>query len=319
MTVTAPYSWERIFDDRGALPSEGNLSSHGFGPPWRQCRAWTIDVGWMKGHLPSLLQANGTNTLVAVVGGTDACFFDPNGGAYSPRFYLQEQLTHNATTKQFTLTDTSGQQLVFWDFNTSLPANQRGQLQSLTDPDGNRTSITSRTSDGKPTEVQRSNTNNGVTVVESYLSTYLTTGVNAGKVSNVTLRRQVNGGAWTVIRQTAYAYYDGTQSYGNAGDLMTATVEDGSGAALDTSYYRYYTAGQANGYQGGLRYSFGPQSYARLLAAVGNPQTATDAQVAPYADSYFQYDSVQRVSEAVLQGAGDSQTAAAGLGTYTYS
>ena len=58
-----------------------------------------------------------------------------------------------------------------------------------------------------------------------------------------TLRRQLNGGAWTTVRQVSYVYYDGTQAHGNAGDLMTATVKDGAGNALDTSYYRYYTMG----------------------------------------------------------------------------
>jgi hypothetical protein len=54
-----------------------------------------------------------------------------------------------------------------------------------------------------------------------------------------------------------YAYYDGTQQYGgNAGDLMTAAVLDGSGNFLDTSYFRYYTAGATNGYPGRLKYVF---------------------------------------------------------------
>src|SRR5262249_20373303 len=59
----------------------------------------------------------------------------------------------------------------------------------------------------------------------------------------------------------------GTQSFGNAGDLMKVVVRDAAGTALDTKYYRYYTAGQSGGYQHGLRYEFGPQSYARLAAA----------------------------------------------------
>ena len=61
---------------------------------------------------------------------------------------------------------------------------------------------------------------------------------------------------------------------------------------LQTSYCRYYTSGQANGYQHGLHHVFNAQSYARLTAALGtNLANLTDAQVAPYADNAFQYDS----------------------------
>ncbi|MFL5246024.1 MAG: RHS repeat-associated core domain-containing protein [Gemmataceae bacterium] len=117
-----------------------------------------------------------------------------------------------------------------------------------------------------------------------------------------------------------YAYYDGVQSFGNLHDLQTAKLKDGAGNVLDTRYYRYYVSGEANGYQSGLKYVFGPESYARLAAAFANPLTATDAQVAPYADLYLQFDASKRVSQAVVQGAGSSLLASnVGLGTYTYS
>jgi hypothetical protein len=81
----------------------------------------------------------------------------------------------------------------------------------------------------------------------------------------------------------------------------------------------YYTSGQANGYQHGLKYVFNPQSYARLTAALGtNLSSLTDAQVAPYADNAFQYDSQKRVTQEVVAGTGDSQTNG-GLGTYNFS
>ena len=67
-----------------------------------------------------------------------------------------------------------------------------------------------------------------------------------------------------------------------------------------------------------MQYYFSTDSYARLVAAVGDPLTATAAQVAPYADDYFQYDDQQRVTEAVVQGQGCS-SCSGGQGTYTYS
>src|SRR5207249_2026926 len=97
-------------------------------------------------------------------------------------------------------------------------------------------------------------------------------------------------------------------------------IEDGASPVhvLDTKYMRYYRGGEAGGYAKALKFVFGPQSYARLSAAFPDPTSASDAQVAPYADLYLQYDSNQRVIEAVVQGAGCSGCGT-GLGTFTYS
>src|SRR5205823_1277949 len=124
--------------------------------------------------------------------------------------------------------------------------------------------------DGKPAELQRSTTVSGVTTTESLLFSYVASGTNAGLGSNVTLRRQVNGGTWTVVRQVDYTYYDGVEAHGNAGDLKTAVLKDGAGTVLDTEYYRYYT-GEAGGYVHGLKYYFNKASYGQLVAAYPTP------------------------------------------------
>jgi hypothetical protein len=155
---------------------------------------------------------------------------------------------------------------------------------------------------------------NGTTYTESYLYSYN----GSGLISNVTLRRQVNGGSWTIIRQVAYTYYASGESHGNVGDLKLAVIEDGPGNALDTKYYRYYT-GESGGYVDGLKYVFNAQSYARLVAALGtNLSSLTDTQVAPYADDFFQFDSSQRVTEEIVQGLGCS-SCSGGDGTFTFA
>ncbi len=65
------------------------------------------------------------------------------------------------------------------------------------------------------------------------------------------------------------------------------------------------------GYVGGLKYAFSSDSYARLQTALGSttPQAATDAQVAAYADNYFEYDSAHPASKEIAQGEGCSSTA----------
>jgi hypothetical protein len=84
-----------------------------------------------------------------------------------------------------------------------------------------------------------------------------------------------------------------------------ATVEDGSGNVLDTTYYRYYTSNSSTGYIHGLESVFRPDFYARLTAALGTSvDSLTDSQVLQYADNFFQYDSSHRVTEEIAAGAG---------------
>jgi RHS repeat-associated protein len=305
------------------------LSSDGF-DPWGQIANWSNGPGYaangVNGNgivdttMPYLLPVNGPNTIAEVANGNTAEYFDLSGGVYQPRFFSQSTLAYDSSANQYILTDEMGDQLRFWGFDPSIPLARQGQFVSFTDPGGNVTSVTSYTPSGQISEVQRSTSAGGNTITESWLYSYITSGVNTGLLQNVTLERQTSGGPVDVVRQAVYSYYDGTQSYGLPGDLMLAQVENAAGQVIDTSYYRYYTEDDAGttGYIQGLKYYFSTDSYARLVAAVGNPLTATDSQVAPYADNYFQYDSQQRVSEAVVQGQGCS-SCSGGLGTYTYS
>lgn len=290
-----------------------------------------LDISWSNGSYsagsnmgsginnsltPSIVEVNGTQTLAVEIGGTEALYFDYNGTSYVERFGGNDELTYNPSTLQYTLDDTMGDQIVFWGFDPSLAVGQRGSFQSFTDPGGNITQVTSRTATGQIADMQR--TSNGVT--ESFVYTYDSSGVNAGLVQNITLERQTNGGPIDVVRQAVFTYYDGTEPYGNVGDLEFLTIEDGSNNVLGTYYYRYYTPADAStgGYVGGLKYYFSEQSYARLAANVSNPTTASDSQVAAYADDYFQYDSSHQLTEAVAQGEGCS-VCSGGLGTFTYT
>jgi hypothetical protein len=314
--------------------AETDLQSDGFGFPWGQTRSWTNGPGyatgsdngsgWVDTYTPHLMQADGSTnqTVIFLANGNTAYFFDQqSNGNYQSRLKDGTLLSYNSTADTFTLIDTSGDTIVLNGFGSSRPLAQRGELASFTSPGGVTMAVTSYTTSGQIQEMQRKETSNGTTTIESWLYNYVSGGANAGLLSSVTLRTQVNGGSWTTVRQAQYTYYDGTQQYGgSAGDLMTASVLDGSNNVLETSYYRYYTSGQTNGYTHGLKYVFNPDSYERLTAANPgvNPSTLTDAQVAPFADNYFQYDSQQRVSLETTAGDGDSMTAG-GLGTYQFS
>src|SRR5205807_829417 len=65
-----------------------------------------------------------------------------------------------------------------------------------------------------------------------------------------------------------------------------------------------------------MKFAFGPEAFDRMTAALGTSIDAlSDNDIAPYADTYLEYDSSGRVSETVVAAAGS----AAGLGTFTYS
>jgi hypothetical protein len=96
---------------------------------------------------------------------------------------------------------------------------------------------------------------------------------------------------------------------------------DPNNHVIDTTYSRYFTPSDAGsiGYVHGLKYTFSPQSYARMAADLSNPLTATDSQVAPYADAAYQYNpTTQQVAQAVIQGSGCS-VCTGGQGTFTYA
>jgi RHS repeat-associated protein len=299
--------------------SAGNDRSQGPTITWDNDSGLGSSGVFGNGMIPSnapYLRQTGTNAIAAISGG-NARYFYGSGSTYTARYFVQDRFAYDSGAGEYTLTDTAGERWVFYDFNASLPAAQQGQLKRLLDPEGNQTNYTYNAS-GQLTQMQRSATVGAVTTTETFLYAYIASGANAGKVSTVTLQRQVGGGLPQTVRSEAYAYYDGTTSNGNLGDLKTAQLKDADGNMLDTQYFRYYTSNSSTGYQGGLKYALGPDSYARLVGAFPNPDSATDTQVAPYADRYLEYDSAHRVTKSVVQGTGCS-VCAGGLGTYTYS
>jgi RHS repeat-associated protein len=305
-----------------------DLSSTGFGNPWGMTRNWSnaaaylastqLGNGIVASQMPYL--KNYTTTLDLISSGSNFRFFDGSGTTFHERYFFTNSLVQNTTNHDFTLVDGSAKVLKFYDFSSNNPTLQQGTFESLTDEYGNFTAVTAHTADGKIQEVQSSYTVGSTTITDSYLYTYYTSGANSNYLQNVTLRRKVNSGSFSTIRQVDYTYYDGVISYGNLHDLQFAKIKDGAGNVLDTRYFRYYVSGDSNGYVSGLKYVFTPESYARLNAVYSDPTTATNAQVAPYADLYLQYNTGKAVTQAVVQGHGSSLVGSnVGLGTYTFT
>ncbi len=309
--------------------AQTDLWSNGYGVGWGQERAWTNAAGYAVKNVNGtgmvntqqpflILEPEGT-TIAVVLDGLNAEYFDYSGGAWAQRFFGQDKLTYNAGSAEYVLTDTLGNVSRFHDFSSGIATAQRGGLKSYTDTAGNAVSVTYTS--GVATEVTRVGTSGGSTVTESLLYTYLTSpDVNAGLVATVTLRRKIGAGSYSTVRSVAYTYYNGVESYGNLGDLKLATVRDAAGNAIETTYYRYYTAGEANGYLHGLKYLVGGAAYDRMTTALGTTLSSiTNSQVASYADLYLEYDAAHRVTKERVAGAGGALSAITGQGEYTYT
>jgi len=335
MSVAFSESGVRYAD--GGIEIIGNdLSSSGVvGNPWGQTRTWVNGFntvgqltqqgnGWVDSQQPWLQTAQNGNMLQLVGSASNWPSWNWNGtsGSWVPNNFSQDTLVDNGSTHQITVVDDTGKQMIFQDFNTAVPFVERGQFQSEIDQFGNVTNVISHTSSGMIQETQSSSTVGSTTITESYYYTYEPWGQTPGLIQNVTERRQVNGGAWTLIRQVNYSYYDGVLAHGNSGDLQSATIEDASGNPLTTYYYRYYVS-ESGGRPHDVKYVFNPQSYQRLLTALGsftNIENASDSTVAPYSDEYLQYNVSNYVTQVTLQGAGSSMASSnIGLGTYTFS
>jgi hypothetical protein len=323
--VSAAYGQDpgaSLFSSTGVRYADGavevpgaDLPSVGFGPGWGFDRVWSNNSayaagnfngsGWVDTQLPHLVDLYGdSSTIIVLTHGTDARYFDKIRAIYTERLFLPEKL--RTGTGELVLTDSSGDQLHFFDFSAS-PAAQRGQLKSFVDPYGNVSNV-NYDATGKVTTIQQA----FQSVSQTYTFTYVSSGTNAGLLQNVT----VNHGSDPAFRQVVYSYYDGTTGRGNAGDLMTAQIQqikDGVITPIDTYYYRYYTSGFVHG----LKYAVNPDSYARLKNSVGDPTTASDSDVGTYADLYFEYDGQGRVTRQDVQGAGASS--GTGIGKYTFA
>ena len=239
--AASPYSGHPIRYADGVVQMEAtDLAAGGFGLPWGHTRSWTNwdgyadgyhqGNGWIDTHLPALVERDNGDRIVQVSNGTTARYFDLQmDGSYETQFYLRDTLAYDDVAGQFVLTDEAGQVFRFWDFDPSRPAAQRGRFISARDRFGHLTEVTAEDAEGKVLEVQRSGTEGGQAVTESYLYAYVGAGENAGLLEGVTLRRKVDAGAWATVRTVEYAYYGTSESFGNPGDLKTATVKDGRG------------------------------------------------------------------------------------------
>ena len=306
---------------------------------WTNNTQWSASqhngYGWVNDSMPMIQQYRKGSTIVVLDSAIDSTTFHLVNGQYVPTTYVADTLVHDTTNHEFVWADAQGNQYHFYDFSSSVPAGRLGTFKSKTDAAGIRTYVSEWTSAGDLREIRRQDADGNDIETLHFL-------YSDGLIYNVQLRRSNGQGGWTILQQVDYEYYGSSESYGNLDDLKTATTRDGDGNVLDTQYYRYYTPSESvqsvyvrslrgwylveqgdpeadedsTNFAHGLKFVFDSASYSRLDAAVGDPLTATDTQVAPYAQQYFEYDKWHRCKVHKIQGTGDSTTG--GIGTFTY-
>jgi RHS repeat-associated protein len=310
----------------------------------------TVGNGMVVEERPYLIQTVGDNPAIDVVSGGHTSYHfdgDPAGDAFTALAFQSNALTHDNDAHEYSFVDLTGAQLHFFDFSDAWPLAKQGQLSDYTNPSGSQVITLTYSSTGALSHVDRNQLVAGVTTNEQFLYSYVPSGVNAGLTASIELRRNTNTSGytwqdldndagssdWHSVRSVEYTYYGSNDPNGNVGDLKLATIKelvtevvttvDGPeeimvDATVDTTYYRYYTSDSSKGYTHGLKYVFNPASYARLLAAFSS-QAAIDIKVdnvvKTYADNYFEYNIVRRVSVEIAQGAG-CPVCANGLGTF---
>ncbi|MCP4589426.1 MAG: hypothetical protein GY842_01650 [bacterium] len=227
--------------------------------------------------------------------------------------------SHVADANAFVLEQDNGAEHWFYDFDYATTA-LRGKLFRVRDSYDNE--LVLNHSNGRLSSVVDAG---GHKMTYSYVSG----GVNDGKLEEVKLYAtesdadsEVNANGEV---EYIYATADGGADQGwTAGDLILVTVRKrmtsdfGTTASFERkTHYRYwkgtYDADTNPGTDHKIKYILLPENFDRFAASY-DYDTATDAQVADYANVYTEYDSDYRVSELAQQSGGCSSCGGGGGG-----
>ncbi|WP_197441605.1 RHS repeat domain-containing protein, partial [Thalassoglobus neptunius] len=298
---------------------ETDLQSTGFGQPWNHTRSYsnqmqeTFDRGngynWNLNDWPYLVESNLPGNPVIMMGSSYEQYwfhYDSVLDKYVSLYGGLTSLNWDQVNGIVTFVELDGTILKFNDLGHPVrPGNFIGRIlpggEELTVDDSNA-----------PTELEATQqyTVDNTTVYESfYYELHPPTAQNVGRIYRVTLRRKVDNGPWENVRKAEYLYSNenslgsSSSSVGDRGDLSLVTryeFYDGVWEELDKTYYRWYGGSLAS--QHLLQFVVGPQAYQNMLAASLNPQSASDAQLALYADNQFVYGENNRVVKEIVDG-----------------
>jgi RHS repeat-associated protein len=260
------------------------------------------------------------SSIWIVSGDTPVLSFTDNGnGTYSPQFDYTASMVADTVNHLLVVTDSRGNRWDFHDLTGSWSGARQGRFKQYADPGGNITTAVYGSSGvvlDKILEVQQTDPNPAI--FHRFVFNYNLSGSSIGLVASVNYIRTVSSVS-TTVRNFNYSYYGSTGPNGPAGTLQRVRITDGSGATIDTYYYRY-DAMDGTGWVP-LRYVVHPEAYERLLAALGSDaaiDAAADSTIAVYADYYFQYGANHVVLSETVQGKGCGCSSSGSKGLFTY-
>ncbi len=145
------------------------------------------------------------------------------------------------------------------------------------------------------------------------------------------VKAEINSGGWTEVGKVDYSYYIAADAHGEADDLELVTItmpltDSGVSQSKDKFYWYYedtYNATTNPGYHHQLQYIIDFEGYRNYDWAQDSdldddPLTATEANLKPYASTYFEYDTSRRIVSYWANGACGCSGAASGTHTLEY-
>ena len=301
-----PWGHSRSFASR---QSSSETLGHGFN--WK-VREWSYAIIRKSNSLPTI----GVITTVIIQGkAQETLWFDTSGSGFIARFGLKHSLVHDSAAEVYRLTYPDGTVVEFDDGN--------GAFQTQIDPGGAVIEVKAYLANGfHIAQVERAYTANGHTIIEQLNYEYSSTSGDQ-LLTTVTLRRKIDAGAWSNVTRANYTYYGYQETFGGQEDLKTVTTQTWDGSAWQgtgTSYYRYYpwflsegsssSSSSSSSGSGGfnvnplnhlLMYVVNPAAYDRMVAASINPLTASNVELALFADYYFEYDDDRRLTKETVK------------------
>jgi uncharacterized delta-60 repeat protein/RHS repeat-associated protein len=304
-----------------ALNTTSDTAYSNFGPYPNRIRG-------MQGGVPFLVHdrigtgddSNGFQKhILEIRGGSNPQWFnasDSDVSAVSPMFPLEDSIEHSADDSEYILTGNDGNVYHYQDFGDAYPDGEDdggGRLNRIVDAYGNDYDF-AYNMDGTIDTIDWEYTDaDGNNVTQEYAYAYSTS-----KLASVTVTKTVGTAGVdspVTLGEADYVYYSAdVTDIGNADDLKTITIKDGSSDVLGVTLYRYYTSDSDTGYKHAVKYIIGPDAYQRLDEAVSDPATESNANVAPYASYYLEYDADHKIAKQTSAGSGGS----GGLGTSSY-
>jgi len=304
-----------MFDGK-ANRTEVDVQTSGIAGGWFQGRSYNnqlqqpknIGLGWNWeiANWPYLQTSNLPDSDFALMGDSNGItwFKSDGSGGYDTLNASKKKLTYDSVNSVYYISDGDGTVTVF---NGGSHPTRPYCFKQRTTPGGKSITVVDEDAD-RILQTEAQDDVAGETVRENYIYLfYDSTHTNAYQTERVTVRRKTGSGSWEEILKAEYTYYDGTESNGKHDDLKTVKTynNDGSNWVLTgTTYYRYYTGNDEHL----LKYVVGPEAWQKLVDNSYDPLAVSDSILAQFADSYFEYDSENRVTKEVTN---------AGSRTYT--